>query len=375
MSDTYEPRVKTVPNQRLLYSLCGPIAGACRTWPDCSDTAFQETCNPTKPNFSRPTAIAILLTLFIMGGWCCAYGQASLRPVTFMPQWIPQAQFAGYMVAQEKGFYREAGLDVTHLTGGPGKNCFASLAAEETTFCTGWLSTAILQRAAGLRLVNLAQMIQRSSLLLVAKKSSGIREPKDIENKRVGFWVGDFDAPGLFFLKKHNLRVQVIPNYTTVTVFLTGAVDAVAAMWYNEYHTILNCGFNPDELSVLKFADTGVNFPEDGLYCSEEMFASDLEVCLAFAEASLKGWKHAFDHPDETIEIVMRHARDANTGTNVAHQRWMLAAMKDLMTPDGNDEVFGRLSEEDYRRVSEALKEVNLIREIPEYTKFYRGPR
>jgi NitT/TauT family transport system substrate-binding protein len=279
------------------------------------------------------------------------------------------------MVAQEKGFYREAGLDVTHLNGGPGKNCFASLAAEETTFCTGWLSAAILQRGAGLRLVNLAQMIQRSSLLLVAKKSSGIREPKDIENKRVGFWVGDFDAPGLYFLKKHNLRVRVIPNYTTVTVFLAGAVDAVAAMWYNEYHTILNSGFNPDELSVLKFADTGVNFPEDGLYCSEEMFESDPALCLAFAEASLKGWKHAFDHPDETIEIVMRRARDANTGTNVAHQRWMLAAMKELMTPDGKDKVFGRLSEEDYRGVSEALKEVNLIREVPEYAKFYRGPR
>jgi NitT/TauT family transport system substrate-binding protein len=224
--------------------------------------------------------------------------------------------------------------------------------------------------------VNIAQILQRSGLLLVAMKSSGIREPKDLNGKRVGFWVGDFYLPNRAFLAKHGLHVHMIPNYTTVTILLKGAVDAVGAMWYNEYHTILDSGYDPDELTVFRLGDLGADFPEDGLYCREQTYLAHPELCDAFVSASLKGWTYAFEHPEEAVDIVMKYANKANTGTNQAHQRWMLAGIKDLTLPKGMDHArLGKLRYEDYKRVGEELKRLFLVQEIPEFDKFYRGRR
>ena len=319
------------------------------------------------------SALFVLIALLVISADSPVSGQASLKHVSFMPQWIPQAQFAGYLVAHDKGFYRRAGLDVTLVPGGPGKNCFTALAAGQVTFCTGWLSTAIQFDGSGLKIVNLAQMMQRSSLLLIAKKSSGIRTPKDLNGKRVGFWVGEFDVPILVFLKKHHLNVKMIPNYTTVTMFLKGAVDAIAAMWYNEYHLIIDSGLNPDDLTVLRFKDLGVDFPEDGLYCMKSTFQADPAMCKAFAAASIQGWKYAFKHQEEAVDIVMKYAKAANTGTNRAHQQWMLAAMKELMLPKAPHGEMGKLSLSDYEKVGKALKSLYLIDHLPKYQDFYRG--
>ncbi len=292
-----------------------------------------------------------------------------------MYHWIPQSQFAGYMVAQDKGFYREAGMDLDLLCGGPGKDCLASVGGGKITFCTSWLSSAIEKRADGVPLVNIGQIVQTSALLIVAMRNSGIREPKDLNGKKLGFWTGEFNVPLIAFLTKHDLKLTVIPNYTTVTIFREGAVDAFAAMWYNEYHTILDSGFNPDELTVFRLGDLGVDFPEDGLYCMEETFRADPELCRAFVAASLKGWLYAFDHEDEALDIVMKYAQATATGTNRAHQRWMLRRMKDLIIPRGHRNELGKLDHEAYMRVAEALQSMHLLSRLPQFDEFYRGSR
>lgn len=347
--------------------------------PGGNSDAYSPDPNPyVSADDSRRTALPlrtmmVFVLVFVLHPFSGVWGEAGLKKVSFMPQWIPQAQFAGYLVALDKGFYRDAGLDVHLLTGGPGKDCFLSLTAGEITFCTGWLSTAIEKRASGLPVVNLAQIVQHSALLLVAMKDSGIREPKDLNGKSVGFWVGSFDVSAMVFFKKYDLNVRLIPNYTTVTIFLKGAVDAVGAMWYNEYHTILDSGYNPDEVTVFHLADLGVDFPEDGLYCMEETFLADPQKCTAFVDASLKGWLYAFDHEDEAVEIVMKYANAAYTGTNRAHQRWMLQRMKDLIVPHGVTASFGKLRYEDYMKVGNALKDLYLVYSVPKYDQFYRG--
>jgi NitT/TauT family transport system substrate-binding protein len=317
--------------------------------------------------------VLVVATAIIITGFSTVYGENQLKNVSLMPQWIPQAQFAGYMVAKEKGFYRDAGLDLNLLVGGPGKNGFCSLADGEATFCTGWLSTAIKKRASGVRLVNISQITQRSALFLVALKKSGIREPKDLNGKRVGYWVGEFQVPVQAFIKKHDLQVEMIPNYTTVTILLKNAVDAVAAMWYNEYHTLLNSGYNRDELNELRVGELGVDFPEDGLYCMEDSFNADPQMCAALVSASLQGWRYAFDHQDEAINIVMKYAKGANTGTNRAHQTWMLRRMKDLILPGEKHADMGKLKREDYLKVGEALVSLDMVKHLPTFEEFYRG--
>ncbi|MCF8091914.1 MAG: ABC transporter substrate-binding protein [Desulfotignum sp.] len=297
----------------------------------------------------------------------------SKEKVTFLPQWIPQAQFAGYMVAKEKGFYNEWDLDVTLLRGGPDINPFFNLAARETTFCSGWLSEGIQQRASGIEVVNLAQIIQQSSLLLIAKKERHIDTLADLNGRKVGFWMGEFYMPIRALIFKHDLNVKLVPNYTTVTILLKDAVDAMAAMWYNEYHRMILSGYNPDELSVFRFSELGVDFPEDGIYCLEKTYLSNPVMCENFVRASLKGWQYAFTHEEETLDIVMAYADAANTGTNRAHQRWMLARMKDLVLDSDTPGSFGILDRDDYRKLGQTLERMYMIDEVPEFDLFFKG--
>ena len=316
----------------------------------------------------------LMCVLLILAPVVCFSGEPPLLKVSLLPHWLPQAQFAGYMVALEKGFYREAGLDVTLLRGGPEKAPFEALLSGEATFCTGWLSTAIKLRAKGEPVLNIGQVMQRTALLLVAKKSSGITTVADLEGRKLGTWGDDFRIQPDALLRIYGLNASIIPMYSTCNLFLKGAVDATTAMWYNEYHTILNSGLDPDELTVVFFSDLGLNFPEDGIYCLDETYRSNPQVCGQLVAASLRGWLYCRDHQDEALEIVMKHADAAHTGTNRAHQRWMLARMLDLIFPDGDTRGMGLLKEKDYRRVGVELRELNVIKHIPPFEQFRAIP-
>lgn len=296
-----------------------------------------------------------------------------LQEVAFIPQWLPQAQFAGYYVAFEKGFYEKRGLKVKILRGGP--QCPSSRALEEgaADFATMFLTTAMERRANGSRLVNLAQVVQKSALMLVAKKSSGILSPKDMDGRRVSMWKGDFALqPGAFF-RKYGLSVEVVPQSSTLNLFLRGGVDVASAMWYNEYHAILNAGLDPGDLTVFLLADHGMNFPEDGIYCMEETFEKNPGLCCHFAEASLEGWRHAFENPQEALDIVMQYVREANVATNRIHQKWMLSRMKDIILPGGKEKPAGTLDPENYDLVAQELIRFGAVTSPPSFSDFTRN--
>ena len=128
-------------------------------------------------------ATTVMLFSFTMSALCA---EPVLKDVSFIPQWSPQAQFAGYYVAFEKGIYRKYGINLTIKTGGPQSVPVDLLEKEEVDFGTVWLSTAIQKRSQGIRLVNISQIVQRSALMLVAKKGRGITRPEDINGKKVG---------------------------------------------------------------------------------------------------------------------------------------------------------------------------------------------
>ncbi len=320
--------------------------------------------------------ILVLTFLWALFGTNLVGGDSALTHVTFIPQWIPQAQFAGYMMALEKGFYRDAGLDVTILRGGPSSPPIEALKSGSATFCSVWLSTAVQQRSSSrLKLVNLAQIIQRSALMLIARKSSGINALNDLNGRRIGLWQGDFKIqPDALFQLQH-LNVIEVPMYSTVNLFLKRAVDVISAMWYNEYHTLLNSGFTQNELTTFFFSDYGLNFPEDGIYCLEETLKEKPKVCKSFVQASLQGWIYALNHQEETINVVMRCAEAAHTGTNRAHQIWMLARMKDLILPVGNKTILGALDERQYKLVTTTLLSLGLIDNPPLFEDFYRSQK
>jgi NitT/TauT family transport system substrate-binding protein len=296
---------------------------------------------------------------------------AALPKVTLLPQWIPQAQFAGYYVALEKGFYRQNEVELAIIPGGPRKKLEDALASGEASFVTHFLSSALKLRDEGVPLVNLAQISQRSALMLVARRSSGIYRVEDLAGKKISLWP-DFAVQPLALFKKYNLDVRTITQGATINLFMRGGADAASAMWYNEYHLMLNAGINAQELTLIFFDQYGLNFPEDGIYCLAETWRQQPEVCRRFVKASLAGWEYAFNHMDEALEIVMRRADEARTGTNRSHQRWMLQRMRDVITPEATARL-GVLRREDYQTVTRELKTSGFIRSIPDFETFYVG--
>lgn len=312
-------------------------------------------------------AIALLLTAVAF----VSAEEDKARKVTFITHWSPQAQFAGYYVAKEKGFYRERGMDVEILPSGPNISASQALALGRADFAVLWLTQALRNRSKGAALINIGQIVQKTGLIFVARKSGGIISPQDLSGRKVSLWEGDLRLQGEMFIKKYGLDVMKIRQSYTVNLFLAGGVDAAMAMWYNEYHTILNSGIDPEELSVFFLKDHGLNVPEDGIYTLEENYRKDPALSKAFVEASIKGWLYAFDHPEEAVDIVLDRMRSDKIPANREHQRWMLKSLRQLTAPDGDMSKIGILLPEDYAAVSGMLKENGLIDSVTEFGSFH----
>jgi NitT/TauT family transport system substrate-binding protein len=320
--------------------------------------------------FVRKILLAALLAAFL--GPMPLHAEAVLKKAVFIPQWVPQAQFAGYYFALEKNIYRKHGIDLTILTGGPQNPPLDLLKDRKADFATLWLSTGIQARAQGLNLLNIAQIVPRSALMLVSKKSSGIRTPWDMNGKKVGLWGPLFQVQPKAFFRKYDLDVAIVPQSFSVNLFLRGGVDVASAMWYNEYHTILAAGINPEELTTFFFHEHGLNFPEEGIYVPEDRFQEDPEMCKAFVRASMEGWAAAFADPEEALDIVMKNLKREYIPATKVHQRWMLERMKDLILTGEPKRMEAKLLPGDYYRVATNQRGSGLIETIPEFAAFYK---
>ncbi len=300
-----------------------------------------------------------------------AAGETSPPPhVVFLPHWIPQAQFAGYYLAAERGFYRQHGLDVVLLDGGPRKPVGTLLASGEATFASHFLSAALKLRDDGLPVVHLAQISQRSALMLVAHKSHGINSVQDLDGKKVSLWRDFTSRPNALF-HKYNLHVRTITQGPTINLFMRGGVDAASAMWYNEYHLFLNSGLNPDEVTLIFYDQHGLNFPEDCIICLAETWRTRPELCRHFVQATLEGWRYVLAHRDEALRVVMKRTDEARTGTNLSHQRWMLNCMCQLIQPVEPTVAMGELSRRAYDFAVGELKNGGELRAAPAFEEFH----
>ncbi len=323
----------------------------------------------------RSGYLALLAAIaFLMVAAPVHSAERTLKKATFIPLWSPQAQFAGYYTALDKGIYRKHGIDLTIITGGPNYPTSEFLREGKADFALLWLTTAMRERASGVKLVNIAQIVRKSSMMLVARKSSGIRTPADMNGKKVGLWGGEFAIPPHAFFTKYGITAREVRQSYTVNLFLRGGIDVASAMWYNEYHTIINAGIDPEEMNVFFFKDAGLNLPEDGLYALESTVKNDPDLAAEFARATLEGWEYAFAHPDEALDIIIKYMRAAKIPANRMHQKWMLARMRDLISNDGGKSVTGVLSRDDYAATGEILLKIGVIRQVPDFGTFTGRP-
>jgi NitT/TauT family transport system substrate-binding protein len=293
------------------------------------------------------------------------------QPLRLVLHWLPQAQFAGYLMAEEKGFYAARGVDLQVVPGGPDVNVSQHLADARAKFATMFLSTAI-ERSAAMDLVHVGQIVHQSALMLVASRDSDIRSLTDLGGRRVGMWGPDFQIQPRALFKRLGIEVTVIEQAPSMDLFMRGGLDAVSAMWYNEYHTLMSYGLEEKDMVAFFFRDLDLNFPEDGLYCLRGTYERDPAAARAVARATLDGWAYAFAHPEETLDVVIRRMKEHRVKANRAHQRWMLARMQDIVLAGGEPSLV--LNRADFERTAAILREQGFAPDPPNYEDFVMEP-
>jgi NitT/TauT family transport system substrate-binding protein len=277
--------------------------------------------------------------------------------VTLQTKWVVQAQFAGYYVAQAKGFYKDANLDVTIKAGGPDIAPETVIAGGGADVIVDWMAAALSAREKGVALVNIAQPYKSSGLLLTCRNDMGVKTTADFKGKTLGVWFFGNEYPFYAWMAKLGIPtdggangVNVLKQNFNVDPLIQKQAACISTMSYNEYGQVLDAGLKPDELTVFNYRDQGVGMLEDGLYVMQDKLKDPAfqDKMARFVAASMKGWDYAVAHPDEAAQIVV-DADDSGAAT-LDHQKFMMEGVAKLID-SGN----AALNDDDYKQTVATL--------------------
>ena len=274
------------------------------------------------------------------------------QQIVLTPQWTAQSQFAGYYVAQEMGFYKEAGVDVLieHTTASD--KALNRLSNKKSNAITMLLFDAIDHIGAGTGIVNILQTGQRSGHVIVARNDD-ITNIEDLKGKRIGIWRSNFNQLAQLMDLELGLGIDWITFIHSINLYISGAIDATMAMTYNELYLLRASGF--EDKTVISMADIGYDYPEDGLYITKEYYDQFPDKAEAFAAASRRGWEWAHEHPEMALDIVMKVIEREKMPASRRHQEWMLKEILKQQIPTGENAPTFTLDAEKVRQLNELL--------------------
>lgn len=305
---------------------------------------------------TRTKSLCFLAALLFATG-----GAHAADKLTLQLKWVTQAQFAGYFVANAKGFYNEANLDVTIKPGGPDIGVPQVLAANGADVGIEWMPSALAAREAGVPMVNIAQVFDRSGMMLTCRKSAGVSSPADFKGKTLGAWFAGNEYPFLSWMAKLGLKtsganpdIKVLRQAFNVDPILQGQAACISTMIYNEYWQIIDAGVKPEDLVAFFYEDQGVATLEDGLYALAPKLkdAAFVGKLARFVRASLRGWDYAIKHPDEAAKIVVN--ADTSGSSDIKIQQRQMVNVAKLIT-NATGKGLGYLDPAAYERTVKVL--------------------
>jgi NitT/TauT family transport system substrate-binding protein len=294
-----------------------------------------------------------------------AAGQAfAADPVTLQLKWVAQAQFGGYFVAKDKGFYEEEDLDVTINPGGPDIAPEQIIAGGGADVIVDWMGAALAAREKGVPLVNIAQPFKKSGLLMICPKDGPVQSEADFPGKTLGVWFFGNEYPFYAWMNKIGVStdggpvgVTVLKQSFDVQPLIQGQADCISVMTYNELGQAIDAGYTTDKLVIFNYTEMGNDLLEDGLYVLEDQLADPAfkDKMVRLVRASMKGWDYALANPEEAAQIVVD-----NGGQDLDHQIYMMGEVAKL-TAGGN----GVLDEAAYDRTAKAVLDQKIISQEP----------
>jgi len=286
--------------------------------------------------------------------------------IIFTPQWTAQAQFAGYYVAQEMGFYYKAGIDVDIVHPSVTQSAINRIRNNESQATTLQLAQAMEIINDGIPLVNILQTSMNNAMVIVSRRGMN---PLKQTGAKVGIWNAGFGQIAIGMSIKENLDYRWIPFANNVNLFISGAIDATLAMSYNEYYQLVQTGFELNEGCVYRFRDHGYNIQEDGVYMTKEYYESHKDIAQKFAEASRQGWEWAIQNPEETLEIVMKYVQKDHVATNRVLQKLMLDEILSLLKDRESGQYEFRLRPDMVQQASKLMVESGMIERQVTYSE------
>lgn len=331
---------------------------------------------------------ALLLLLGILAG-CgsnssneTASGDASssegeekeLTKVRLQLKWLPQTQFAGYYVADAKGYYEEEGIDIEILSGGPDIIPEQQVANGAADIGMAWVASLLSHREEGFPLVEFTQITQKSAFLLVSKKEANINSPDDLVGKKIGAWFGGLEFEILALLDKYGIDkdkdVELTKQGFTMDQILDDQIDVASALTHNEFLVLLESGLSRDDLNIIDMNEEGVAMLQDSLFATEEWLAENEDVAVRFLRATLKGWKDVINNPEEATDIVMELV-DENSTTR-EHQLNMAIEIAKLVKPEGFDiDKIGYIDADAFKQTADIAYKFGVIKEEADLSKVY----
>ena len=279
-------------------------------------------------------------------------------PLVFTPQWTAQAQFAGYYVAEAKGFYREAGIKVQIVHPSATQPAMSRLRQNQCQATTLQLCQALEIVGDDMPLVNILQTSMNNAMVIVSAKDE---DPLKQKGARVGIWSVGFGQLAICMSIMDHLNYEFIRFAQNVNLFVSGALDATLAMSYNEYYQLVQAGIKMTDKNVYRFCDHGYNVQEDGVYMKRDYYEKHREQAHKFAQASRKGWEWAAQHPEEALDIVMQYVDRENIATNRVMQRLMLKEVLRLQVDRESKKREFRLRPDMVRQASRLMVQNHML--------------
>ena len=309
----------------------------------------------TKRTTRRFNCAFLALTIFL---WLTS-GSAMAEQFVFTTSWVAQAEFAGFYIAKEKGFYKQAGLDVVIQHPSLTSSAFHRLQTAQTNAIMMSMMSAIDFISQGIPLVNIFQDSMNSSNILVSRWDNN---PMKMKGEKVAIFNSDPSYQAMIMSHREKMDYQWVRFTSNINLFLSGAVDVMMTVSYNEFLLLQQAGFKMAEESIYRFSEHGYNIQENGVYVMRDYYLSHRDECRRFASATRKGWEWVAAHPDEALEIVMKYVRRFNTPTNAVMQKMMLKEVLRLQIDRDSKRREYRIRPDMVEKASQMMLECGMIK-------------
>jgi PAS domain S-box-containing protein len=288
-----------------------------------------------------------------------AYAQKPLEKISLQLQYLDQFQFAGYYMAKEKGFYKEAGLDVMFKKFDNSIIPTKEVLEGRADYGIG-RSSIMIDIAKGKALVPLAAIFQSSPQILLAMEKSHIQTLQDIKGKRVMVTPDSMEGVTLQAMLNsqgiYTKDFEVIEHNYILENLINGKVDLMSAYISNEPFVLEERGIKPIIFHPKAY---GFDFYEDILFTTKDEVKNHPQRVDAFLQASLEGWEYAFSHIEESVEVILKKYNEQNKSKEAL--LYEAYTLKDLAYTSVSK--LGEMNQNKWRRIYDIYRVLGFVKE------------